>query len=223
MRSVFYSLLGYFLTPGGLVVMGALDSSLIFFLPLGIDFAVIVLAARKPELFWLYALLATTGSLLGALVTFWIGRKAGEHGLGRLLKPGRLERVKRRVSDHAGVGVGALAIIPPPFPFTAFVLAFGAFGARPLGFFASLGVARAARFTVESALAARYGRRILTWMESTVFEVIVGGLIVLAVGGTIISAVAVYRGAKDAPRPGGGKGRGRGDWKGEGEKGRTGP
>ena len=43
--------------------MGALDSSLIFFLPLGIDFAVIILAARKPELFWLYALLATAGSV----------------------------------------------------------------------------------------------------------------------------------------------------------------
>ena len=37
MRSFFYSLLGYFLTPAGLLVMGALDSSLIFFLPLGID------------------------------------------------------------------------------------------------------------------------------------------------------------------------------------------
>ena len=66
MRSLFYSLLGYFLTPAGLVVMGALDSSLVFFLPLGIDFVVIILTARKPELFWLYALLATLGPLIGA-------------------------------------------------------------------------------------------------------------------------------------------------------------
>src|SRR5215204_1274835 len=105
MRSFFYSVLGYFLTPGGLVVMAALDSSLVFFLPLGIDFAVIVLAARKPELFWLYATLATIGSLIGAMVTFWIGRKIGEHGLTRLMKPSRLERVRNRVSHHAGVGV----------------------------------------------------------------------------------------------------------------------
>lgn len=200
MRAFFYSLLGYFLTPGGLVLMGALDSSFIFFLPLGIDFAVIVLAARNPELFWLYAVLATVGSLIGATATFWIGRMAGEHGLSRLMKPGRLERVKRRVSQHAAAGVGALAIIPPPFPFTAFVLAFGAFGARPFGFFAALGGARAIRFAVESALAARYGGGILAWTESTVFEVIVGTLIVLAVGGTIVSAVAVYRGAKHQER-----------------------
>ena len=59
MRALFYSLLGYFLTPPGVVAIGALDSSLVFFLPLGIDFVVIIMAARKPELFWLYALLAT--------------------------------------------------------------------------------------------------------------------------------------------------------------------
>src|SRR5215203_6733760 len=111
MRAFFYSLLGYFVTPWGIVFMGALDSSLVFFLPLGIDFAVIILAARKPELFWLYAILATIGSLIGAMVTFWIGRKVGEHGLTRLMKPSRLERVRNRVSHHAGVGVAALAII----------------------------------------------------------------------------------------------------------------
>ena len=47
MRAFFYSLLGYFLTPAGLILMGALDSSLIFFLPLGIDFAVIVLGRAQ--------------------------------------------------------------------------------------------------------------------------------------------------------------------------------
>ena len=150
MRAFFYSLLGYFLTPWGIVLMGALDSSLIFFLPLGIDFAVIILAARKPELFWLYAILATVGSIIGAMVTFWIGRKVGEHGLTRLMKPSRLERVRHRVSQHAGVGVAALAIIPPPFPFTAFVLASGAFGGNPWTFFTTLAGVR---------LAALSGRR----------------------------------------------------------------
>ena len=65
MRGLFYSFLGYFLTPVGVLAMGVLDSSLVFFLPLGIDFVVILLAARKPELFWLYALLATVGSVAG--------------------------------------------------------------------------------------------------------------------------------------------------------------
>jgi hypothetical protein len=54
MRAFFDSLIGYFLTPGGLVLMAALDSSLVFFLPLGIDLVVVLLSAREPELFWLY-------------------------------------------------------------------------------------------------------------------------------------------------------------------------
>jgi undecaprenyl-diphosphatase len=173
--------------------MGALDSSLVFFLPLGIDFAVIALTARKPELFWLYAILATVGSVLGAMLTFWIGRKVGEHGLTRMMKPGRLERVRNRVSRHAGVSVAALGIIPPPFPFTAFVLASGAFGGNPWTFLTTLAGVRLLRFLAEAGLAAIYGRRILSWMQSTVFEAIVGILILLAVVGTIISGIAVLR------------------------------
>jgi membrane protein YqaA with SNARE-associated domain len=200
MRSFFYSLLGYFLTPGGLVLMGALDSSLIFFLPLGIDFAVIVLAARKPDLFWLYAILAAAGSLGGAMLTFWIGCKVGDHGLARLIKPSRLQRVRDRVSDHAATGVAALGIIPPPFPFTAFVLASGAFGLNRWSFFTTLAAIRVARFAAEAGLAAIYGRRILAWMESDAFQWIVGTLIVLAVGGTIVSGIAFYRGARHQDR-----------------------
>lgn len=193
MRAFFYSLLGYFLTPWGVLLMGALDSSLIFFLPLGIDFAVIILSARTPNLFWMYAILAAAGSVIGAMVTFWIGRKVGEHGLTLLMKPSRLERIRKRVGPQAGLGVAALAIIPPPFPFTAFVLASGAFGAQPWTFFTTLGGVRLMRFLAEGGLAAIYGRRILTWMESTIFEVIVGVLIALAIIGTIASGVAVYR------------------------------
>lgn len=196
MRALFYSLLGYFLTPFGLVLMGALDSSLVFFLPLGIDFVVIILTARHPELFWLYAILATVGSLIGAALTFWIGRKVGEHGLSRLIKPSRLKRIQQRVSGKAAVSVAALAIIPPPFPFTAFVLTSGAFHVNPWSFFLTLSGVRLVRFMVEGALAAHYGRGILAWMDSTTFTIIISVMIALAVLGTVVSGIAVYRSTK---------------------------
>jgi membrane protein YqaA with SNARE-associated domain len=196
MRSLFYSLLGYFLTPWGLVLMGMLDSSMVFFLPLGIDFAVIAMAARKGELFWLYAVLATVGSVIGAAITFWIGRKVGSAGLSYLIKPGQLKRVEKRVNEKAAISVAALAIIPPPFPFTAFILASGAFKVNPTSFFVTLGSVRLVRFMVEGALAAHYGRRVLTMMKSPTFTIIVGILIGLAIVGTIVSAVAVYRSTK---------------------------
>jgi membrane protein YqaA with SNARE-associated domain len=196
MRSLFAPLLGYFLSPAGVIVMAALDSSLIFFFPLGIDFVVIILSARRPDLFWLYPLLATAGSLAGAAVTFWIGRKVGQHGLSRLINPSRLRRVQKRVSRSAAASIAALAIIPPPFPFTAFVLTSGALGLSAATFFLTLGVVRILRFAIESALAAHYGSQILSWMESTVFEVIVGGLIAMAITGTIVSVIALIRGTR---------------------------
>ena len=188
------SLLGAFLTLPGLFVLGALDSSLIFFLPLGIDFAVIILTARSPEFFWLHAALAAAGSIAGASLTFWIGWKLGEHGLSRLVSPSRLRRVQHRVGTGAVVSIAALSMIPPPFPFTAFVLTSGALKANPWTFLGTLGAARLVRFGIESALAAKYGGGILAWMQSRTFKVVIGVLIALAVIGTLVSAIAVVRG-----------------------------
>lgn len=200
MRSLFNALLAYFLTPGGLVLMGALDSSLVFFLPLGIDFVVILLAAREPQLFWMYALLATTGSVIGAGVTFWLGRKVGEVGVTKLIKPSRLRRVQDRVSHRAAFSVAALAIIPPPFPFTAFVLTSGALGVHAWKFFLTLAGVRLARFMIEAALAARYGQGIVYWMESDTFTIVVGALAAVALIGTVVSAVAVYRSTRKSSK-----------------------
>ena len=200
MRSLFNSLLGYFLTPGGLLLMGALDASVVFFLPLGIDFVVIILTARKPDLFWLYAMLATVGSIIGAAGTFWLGRKVGEAGLKRLIKPSTLRKVEKRVTDSAAVSVAALGLIPPPFPFTAFVLVSGAFRVHAWTFLSVLAGVRLVRFSVEAGLAKYYGRGILAWMQSPTFTAIVFLLTGLAIVGTIASAVAVYRGVKKDKR-----------------------
>ena len=67
----------------------------------------IILAARKPEMFWLYAVLAAAGSLVGACLTFWLGWKVGEHGLSRLVSPSRLKRVEARVSQGAAISIAA--------------------------------------------------------------------------------------------------------------------
>lgn len=196
MRSVFFSFLGYFLTPVGLIALGILDSSLIFFLPLGIDFVLILLAARRPEWFWLYAVLATAGSVAGSAFTFWIGRKIGEVGLQRFIKGSRLKRVQDRVGRSAAVTVGALAIIPPPFPYTAFVLTSGAAKVNAWTLLVTLAGVRALRFGAEGALAAYYGRGIIAWMKSPTFTIAVSVITGMAVIGSIVSAVALYRSAR---------------------------
>lgn len=196
MRVFFFSIVGYFLTPAGVVLMGALDASLVFYLPLGIDFVVIIVCARHPEWFWAYALLAMAGSVAGAAGTFWVGRTVGERGLTRFVRQRRLRRVKRSVNRGAFV-LGSLALIPPPFPFTPFVLASGALGVSPGAFLGALAAARSLRFGIEGALASHYGSHILRWTKTPAFETIVGGFIGLAVIGTIVSVVIVIRNTRD--------------------------
>src|SRR4051812_22969581 len=165
--------------------MGILDASMVFFLPLGIDFVVILMTARKPELFWLYALLATAGSTIGSAGTFWIGKKAGEKGLGRFMNTRRLDGIKARVERGTFV-VALLALIPPPFPFTPFVLVAGAFGINGWSFLSALAGVRAFRFGIETALASRYGSQILRWMKTPMFKGVVGVFIALALIGTVV-------------------------------------
>jgi membrane protein YqaA with SNARE-associated domain len=173
--------------------MGALDTSMLFFLPLGIDALVIYLAARSPELFWAYPLLATAGSLAGASLTYWIGRKAGDAGLKRFLPERRLERLQERVRDKGAIALALPALLPPPFPLTPFILTCGALRVNPWRFFLTFTTVRLLRFGSESVLARVYGRRVLTILQSDTFQIVIVVFAVVAIAGTIASAVVLWR------------------------------
>src|SRR5215211_3289101 len=126
MRTLTRWVLGLFLSPIGVLVLAALDSTLFFNLPLGIDTVIIILAARMRGFAWAVPLLATAGSVAGAALTFWMGKKIGEKGLDRYAPKQRLDRVRARVKGSGAIGIALLNVIPPPFPFTLFLLAAGA-------------------------------------------------------------------------------------------------
>jgi membrane protein YqaA with SNARE-associated domain len=186
------SLFRFFLTWWGAFLLGALDSSMLFFLPLGIDTVVIYLSARN-DWFWIYPLLATAGSVAGAGITFWIGEKAGEHGLERFVSARRLERMRCRVRDSGAIAMAVPALLPPPFPLTPFILTCGALAVDRWRFFLTFAAMRLMRFSVEAALARRYGRGILRILQSESFHFVVVGFIVVALLGTVVSAVLLWR------------------------------
>jgi membrane protein YqaA with SNARE-associated domain len=191
-----------FASPGGIFVLAALDSTLFFSLPFGLDAGIIILAARSDALAWTVPLIATAGSVLGAILTFWMGRKIGDKGLERFVSPKRLERVRMRLKNSGAIALAIVCLIPPPFPFTPFVLAAGALEVRAAVFFSTMVAMRLLRFGIEAALAMRYGRQILSWLESDLFHNIIVGLVVLAVGLTGWSIYNVMRSSRSAsPNP----------------------
>lgn len=200
MTSFFYSVFGFFLTWWGAFLMGALDTSMLFFLPFGIDAVVIFLAASNRDLFWAYPLLATAGSLTGAAVTFWIGRTIGAAGVDRLVPGRRLDRLKEKVNQGGAVAMALPAVLPPPFPLTPFILTCGALDVNRTRFFATFGAVRLVRFGLEAWLARTYGRGVLAVLQSETFQLVVIGFIVVAVIGTIASAVLLWR-STHAARP----------------------
>ena len=183
MRAFSKWIIALFASPAGVVVLAALDSTLFFSLPFGIDAAVIILSAQLHRLAWVVPLLATAGSIAGAL----------EKGLDRYVAPRRLKKVRKKIRDSGAVALAILDLIPPPFPFTPFVLAAGALEVKTSIFFITLVVCRLVRFGFEAALAVVYGRRILAWLDSDLFHDIVAFSIVAAGGLTIVSIVKLIR------------------------------
>ena len=191
---------GLFLSPIGVLVLAALDSTLFFSFPFGIDAAIVILAARDRTLAWIVPLLAVIGSVGGAAITFWMGVKIGENGLDRFIPPERLKRVRSRIRETGAIALAILDLIPPPFPFTPFVLAAGALEVDATTFFVTLTLCRVLRFGGEALLAVLYGRRILRWIDSDLVHDIVAFLILAALAFSVVSIVRLVVATRPARR-----------------------
>jgi membrane protein YqaA with SNARE-associated domain len=200
MRAFFASIFAYFLSPFGLLALAALDMSMLFFLPFAVYAGVIILTARRPDAAVLYVGMATAGSLIGGAITFWIGRRAGEHGLERFVSARRLDHIKGRVRRSGAIAFALPAMMPPPFPLTPFVLTCGALAVSKTRFFLTLGIVRLVRFAVEATLAVIYGQRILSWMKSDLFQAIVIGFTIVAVVATVAGIWTLIRQSRKAER-----------------------
>jgi membrane protein YqaA with SNARE-associated domain len=148
--------------------------------------------------FPLYALAATAGSVLGCWFTIWLSAKGGAR-LRKRVPLKRLKYVQAQVEKRAGWAVAFASIMPPPFPFTAFVAAAAAFDYPRKKLFAVIASARFARFAIEGALAVHYGRWFLTLAKSATLTYILAPIIVISI---IASAYSIYGWVKDsAKRP----------------------
>jgi hypothetical protein len=120
MRSLTHWVLTTFASPLGILILAALDSTLFFWLPFGIDAATVVLSMRD-------------GALDVGLERFAPSRSLGSarKGIEKKTRPGIL---------------AALSLVPPPFPFTPNVLAAGALEVKAVTFFSTLAACRFVRF-----------------------------------------------------------------------------
>jgi membrane protein YqaA with SNARE-associated domain len=190
-HNVLRSLAAFFFSLGGvgLLLLGALDSSFLLFIPLGNDLLLVALTASHPNRALFYVVMATTGSMLGVAFTHWASAKGGES----LSRSKRVAYVERRVKEHGAIALATAALMPPPFPFTLFIVVAAALQYPRRKLLLIVAGGRAARFGVEAWLALIYGRRIIDMAQSPYVQGFIIALVVISIAG---SAWSIYTWAK---------------------------
>jgi membrane protein YqaA with SNARE-associated domain len=174
----------------GLFLLSVLDSSFLF-LPFGNDVLLLALVSSERTRFtWiLYVLVSTIGSLIGVFLIDVIMRKTGEKGLERFIGLKRLENLKQKIENKAGITVFVSTLIPPPFPFTPVVMTASALQCPRSKLFGAVLAGRLIRFTVEALLALYFGRRVIRYINSDMFAYFVYALMAVAFIGSVFSAL----------------------------------
>ena len=164
----------------GLLLISFLDSSVLTF-PIINDLLLIQLAMQRPARMPLYALMATSGSVLGCVLLYFIARKGGEAIFHR--KAGdHAHAVRQWVERNGFVGMLMAALLPPPTPFKFFVFAAGVFEVPLHSFVSAITIARLIRYFGIGYLAIRYGTEALPYLMHHKVQVTV-----LVIGAVLLS------------------------------------
>jgi len=152
------------LGPLGLFLLAIVDA---FPIPTfaGPDILTAVFSARHHEPWYLFAGIATSGSVIGAVMVFRMSRRAG---LGYLNKKFGELKVASMLKFFERWGTGALIIstlFPVPFPTSAFFAAAGVLNYPLRIFILVVALSRALRYGTIAAFSAFYGRRFIVGLQ----------------------------------------------------------
>ena len=183
----FFRRLGVF----GLLLLSTLDSSF-FVLPFGNDLLLIALVSRnRDSLIWIvYVIVSAIGSVAGGLTVDLIMRKTGEKGLLHFISQQRIDSLKAKLANKAGITVFIATLIPPPFPFTPAVMTASALQTPRGKLLTAVFFGRLLRFGAEAVLALYFGRQVIAFINSEVVTYIVYGLIGIAV---VLSTLSILK------------------------------
>jgi membrane protein YqaA with SNARE-associated domain len=126
-------------------------------IPGGVDFLLVLLAAKHPDQAYLLAAVTIIGSLIGGMALFHIARKGGESYLAKYTSDGRGQTLKSWFLEYGLLTVFIPALVVIPMPLKISEICAGALGVRPMPFFLTLLAARIPRYIGLAYLGARMG------------------------------------------------------------------
>jgi membrane protein YqaA with SNARE-associated domain len=185
----------YSLGAFGFFPLGIIDSSLIP-APGSMDALLVFLVIQNGELWWYYAIMATAGSLIGAMVNYRLVRKGGEGQLIKRVGSRRANWIRLKFARHGFLSVMFIALAPPPVP-TSPLMALAAFMHYPRRWFATAyATGRIIRFGLVAAVTHFFGGHIFRFF-STYYKPALWTLGTVSVIGTIVCLVYYRRWNKE--------------------------
>jgi membrane protein YqaA with SNARE-associated domain len=149
----------------GLIPLGLADNSVIP-MPGSMDALTIVLSAHQKKLWPYYAVMATIGGVVGAYVTYRLGFKSGEHALEKKVSKKKAERIYKLFNRYGFWSLFVPALLPPPVPYSPFLLVAGALKYPKRNFLVAVGLGRAIRYTLLAWLGSIYGTQIFGFFHN---------------------------------------------------------
>lgn len=176
----------------GIFGLTLFDGSLLWLLPGINDIVVISFVIAKRTLGWavIAVVVATCGSVLGAMASYRIGHRGGANLLRKRFPPKLLARVEEWTNRLGAIPVGVAAVMPPPFPYAPFVVSAGVMNVPKTRFRIFVGMGRGIRYSLEAVLALYVGRHLLHRLDSFYWAALEPALILIAV---VLVVWGVYR------------------------------
>lgn len=166
----------------GLFILSFFESS---FFPIPPDVLMIPMGIANPDRALWYAFITTAGSVLGALLGWYIGKKVGRPILRYFIKEDKIAKVEQLFERY-----GAMAILIAgftPIPYKVFTIFSGISKVRiPTLVIWSI-IGRGARFFLEAAIIIALGDKAMPFIEEN-FALLTAG-----VGGLVIAGYLIYR------------------------------
>lgn len=160
----------------GLFFLSFIESS---FFPVPPDILIIILTLQNPSQYALIALIATIGSVSGALLGYSIGYIGEIIILKRFFSEKKIQRVHDlfRKYDYWAILIAAFT----PLPFKVFTIAAGVFKVKIKGMLIASFIGRGLRFMIVAMLTAKFGEVFVKTFDQYLMYITLSGLVILIV------------------------------------------
>jgi membrane protein DedA with SNARE-associated domain len=143
----------------GLILLGLADNSVVP-MPGSMDALTIVLSAHQRSWWPYYAIMATIGGIVGAYATYGLGFKGEQALLEKKVSKKKADRIYSLFKRYGFWSLFVPALLPPPVPFSPFLMVAGALKYPKRNFLVAVGLARAIRYGLLAWLGSMYSKQI---------------------------------------------------------------